>query len=141
MKPEQLIVFKYADEGVATLEDGLYATEATLHDAAKAERLTRFLKASMQGWQYAVEHQDDAVKIVLENDTAGAQTAAHQKRMMSEIAKLVEPAPHGLGYLDEAAYTRTVNELMSGMSEPVITRKPEGAWTHAIWDKAFGKDL
>jgi len=76
---------------------------------------------------------------VMESDTAGAQTAAHQKRMMSEIAKLVEPAPHGMGYLDEAAYTRTVSELMSGMSDPVITRKPEGAWTHAIWDKAFGK--
>src|SRR5471030_1221223 len=27
-KPEQLVVFKYEDEGVATLEDGLYATEA-----------------------------------------------------------------------------------------------------------------
>ncbi len=139
MKPEQLIVFKYADEGVATLEDGLYATEATLKDAAKADRLARFLKASMQGWQYAVDHQDEAVKIVMENDTAGAQTAGHQKRMMSEIAKLVVPAPHGLGYLDEASYTRTVDELMSGMSDPVITKKPDGAWTHAIWDKAFGK--
>jgi NitT/TauT family transport system substrate-binding protein len=93
MKPDQLIVFKYADEGVATLEDGLYATEATLKDAAKADRLARFLKASMQGWQYAVDHQDEAVKTVMENDTAGAQTAAHQKRMMSEIAKLVVPAP------------------------------------------------
>jgi NitT/TauT family transport system substrate-binding protein len=139
MKPEQLIVFKYADEGVATLEDGLYATEATLKDPVKAERLSRFLKASMLGWQFAVEHQDDAVKIVLENDTAGAQTPAHQKRMMSEIAKLVEPAPHGLGYLDEAAYTRTVSELMSGMSDPVITKKPEGAWTHTVWDKAMAK--
>jgi NitT/TauT family transport system substrate-binding protein len=139
MKPEQLIVFKYADEGVATLEDGLYATEATLKDPVKEERLTRFLKASMQGWQYAVDHQDEAVKIVLENDTAGAQTPAHQKRMMSEIAKLVVPAPKGLGYLDEAAYTRTVGELMSGMSDPVITKKPEGAWTHAVWDKAIGK--
>jgi NitT/TauT family transport system substrate-binding protein len=139
MKPEQLIVFKYADEGVATLEDGLYATEATFKDPAKAERLARFLKASMQGWQYAVDHQDEAVKIVMDNDTVGAQTAAHQKRMMSEIAKLVVPAPHGLGYLDEADYSRTVAELMSGMSDPVITKKPDGAWTHAIWDKAFGK--
>ena len=71
MKPEQLIVFKYADEGVATLEDGLYATEATLKDPAKADRLARFLKASMQGWQYAVEHQDEAVKIVLDERHRG----------------------------------------------------------------------
>src|SRR5271169_5803249 len=32
MKPDQLIVFKYEDQGVATLEDGLYATEAKLND-------------------------------------------------------------------------------------------------------------
>jgi NitT/TauT family transport system substrate-binding protein len=123
---------------VATLEDGLYATEATLNDPVKAERLARFVKASLQGWDYAEAHQDEAVKIVLDNDTAGAQTPAHQKRMMSEIAKLLVPAPHGAGYLDEAAYTRTVQELMAGGSDPVITRKPEGAWTHAVWDKAFG---
>jgi NitT/TauT family transport system substrate-binding protein len=138
MKPDQLIVFKYEDEKVATLEDGLYATEATLKDVAKVDRLARFVKASIQGWQYAVEHQDEAVKIVLDNDTAGAQTPAHQKRMMSEIAKLLSPAPHGTGYLEEAAYTRTVQELMSGGSDPVITRKPEGAWTHTVWDKALG---
>jgi len=138
-QPEQLIVFKYADEGVATQEDGLYATETTLKDAVKTDRLARFLKASAQGWQFAVDRQDEAVKIVMENDTAGAQTAAHQKRMMGEIAKLVMPAAKGLGYLDEAAYTRTVEELMSGMSEPVITRKPEEAWTHGVWDEALGK--
>ena len=139
MKPSQLIVFKYSDEGVATLEDGLYATEASIKDPAKAARLARFVKASMEGWKYAMDHQDEAVKIVLANDTTGAQTAAHQKRMMSEIAKLLEPAPHGLGYLDVAAYDRTVSELMAGGSTPVITHKPEGAWTHAIWDKASGK--
>ena len=139
MKPSQLVVFKYSDEGVATLEDGLYATDAEIHDPAKAARLARFVTASMEGWQYATEHQDEAVKIVLANDTSGAQTAAHQKRMMSEIAKLLTPAPHGLGYLDVAAYDRTVQELMAGGSDPVISRKPEGAWTHAIWDKAFGK--
>jgi NitT/TauT family transport system substrate-binding protein len=139
MKPSQLVVFKYSDEGVATLEDGLYATQASINNPAKAAKLARFLKASMEGWKYAMDHQDEAVKIVLANDTSGAQTAAHQKRMMSEIAKLLVPAPHGLGYLDVAAYDRTVSELMAGGSAPVITKKPEGAWTHKLWDMAFEK--
>jgi len=136
MKPDQLDVFKYEDQGVATLEDGLYTTEAKLKDPAMADRLARFVKASVQGWKYAIDHQDEAVKIVLDNDTAGAQTPAHQKRMMSEIAKLVVPGPQGLGYLEPAAYDRTVQVLMAGTSDPVITKKPEGAWTHAIIDKA-----
>jgi NitT/TauT family transport system substrate-binding protein len=136
MKPEQLVVFKYEDEGVATLEDGLYATESKLKDPAMQDKLARFLKASLEGWKYAMAHQDEAVKIVLDNDTAGAQTQAHQKRMMAEIARLITPGTHGIGYLDQAAYERTVAELMSGGSDPVITKKPEGAFTRTVWEKA-----
>ena len=33
----------------------------------------------MKGWDYAIDHQDEAVKIVLDADTTGAQTAVHQK--------------------------------------------------------------
>jgi NitT/TauT family transport system substrate-binding protein len=136
MKPDQLVVFKYEDEGVATLEDGLYTVDSKLKDPAMLDRLSRFVKASLEGWKYALAHQDEAVKITMENDTAGAQTAAHQKRMMSEVAKLAAPGPHGVGYLDPAAFDRTVSVLLSGESTPVITKKPEGAWTHAAWDKA-----
>ncbi len=139
MKPSQLHVFKYEDQGVATLEDGLYTTEAELKNPASMDRLARFLKASIEGWQYAIAHQPEAVKIVLDADTSGAQTPVHQKRMLSEVAKLIGDDPHGDGYLEPAAYQRTVDELMAGGSDPVITKKPEGAWTHAVFDKAFGK--
>ncbi len=138
MKPEQLIVFKYEDEGVATLEDGLYTTEAKLRDPVMVNRLVRFLKASMQGWRYAAAHQAEAVKIVLADDTAGQQNEAHQTRMMAEVARLLGSDPRGMGYLHMQAYDRTVRELMSGASDPVITRRPLGAWTRAVWDKAFG---
>ena len=139
MKPEQLIVFKYSDEGVATLEDGLYAMEPKLKDAAFVGKLARFLKASAQGWEYAIAHQPEAVKIVLDNDTAGVQTEKHQTTMMGEIAKLVDENSHGIGYLEPAAFDRTVDILLSGKSEPVIAKRPEGAWTHAVWERAFAK--
>ena len=48
--------------------------------------------------------------IVLENDETGAQTEKHQKRMMGEIAKLVGKSEKGTGYLDPAAYDRTVED-------------------------------
>ena len=53
MKPEQLVVFKYEDQGVATLEDGLYVLEEKLADPAMVDKLARFVKASMKGWDYA----------------------------------------------------------------------------------------
>lgn len=136
MKPSDLIVFKYENEGVATLEDGLYTLESKLKDPAMENKLARFVKASLEGWEYAIHHQAEAVKIVLDNDTTGAQTAHHQAQMLSEIAKLMTPGTHGLGWLDPKAYDRTVAELLSGKSEPVITKKPVGAWTHKIIEMA-----
>ncbi len=133
LKPEDLVVFKYEDNGVATLEDGLYVLEDNLKDAAFVEKMAKFVKASMKGWDYARANSDEAAMIVLANDTTGAQTEAHQKRMMGEINKLTEGSD---GSLDEAAYQRTVDTLMKGGSDPVITKAPEGAWTHAVTDKA-----
>jgi NitT/TauT family transport system substrate-binding protein len=134
MKADQLIVFKYEDQGVATLEDGLYVQEKSLADPKMADKLARFLKASLKGWDYAIKHQDEAVKIVLANDASGAQTAGHQTTMMTEIAKLVEGGK--LGFLEPAAYDRTVKTLLSGKSDPVISKQPQGAWTHKVWDAA-----
>ena len=136
MKPSDLIVFKYENEGVATLEDGLYTLESSLKDPAMENKLARFVKASLEGWEYAIHHQKEAVKIVLDNDTTGAQTEHHQAQMLGEIAKLITPGAHGLGWLDPKAYDRTVAELLAGKSDPVITKKPEGAWTHTIIEMA-----
>jgi NitT/TauT family transport system substrate-binding protein len=133
LKPEDLVVFKYEDQGVATLEDGLYVLEDRLKDEKFVETMAKFVKASMKGWDYARANADEAAMIVLENDASGAQTEAHQKRMMGEINKLTEGSD---GTLDEAAYQRTVDTLMKGGSDPVITKAPEGAWTHAVTDKA-----
>ncbi len=133
MKPAQLVVFNYTDQGVATLEDGLYALEPKLKDPAYTERMGRFVKASMKGWDYAQAHPDEAVKIVLDNDTSGAQTEEHQKQMMDDVNKLTAGSD---GVLDPAAYASTVKVLLSSGSDPVITKEPQGAWTHAVTDKA-----
>ncbi len=133
---DDLIAFKYQDQGVATLEDGLYATEKTLADPKKTEQIARLVKAIAKGWDYAVAHQAEAVDIVLAHDTTGAQTKQHQTTMMQEIAKLVDKSPKGTGYLDPADYDRTVSILLSTKTAPVITKKPEGAWTHKVIDLA-----
>jgi NitT/TauT family transport system substrate-binding protein len=132
--PEELVTFKYEDQGVATLEDGLYVMEEDLKDPAFVDKMVRFVRASMRGWRYAEEHPDEAAEIVLDNDATGAQTEHHQQRMMREIAKLTEGSS---GELDPADYERTVETLLEGGSDPVITKEPEGAWTHEVTDKAL----
>ncbi|MEL7215679.1 MAG: ABC transporter substrate-binding protein [Pseudomonadota bacterium] len=134
VSPDELVTFKYEDQGVATLEDGIYTLEANLDDPAMVDKLTRFVRASMKGWKWAEENPMDAAMIVLDNDASGAQTEQHQVRMMSEIAKLTAGSN---GALDPADFQRTVDTLLAGGSDPVITMQPEGAWTSVITDAAL----
>jgi len=132
--PEQLTVFKYQAEGAATLEDGLYVLEKNLGDSNFQDKMVRFVRASMKGWKYAEANPKEAASIILDNDDAGVQTEKHQVRMMGEIAKLTAGSN---GALDPADYQRTVKVLMSGASDPVITKEPSGAWTHDITNAAL----
>ena len=132
--PEELVTFKYEDQGVATLEDGIYALEDNLDDPVFVDKMVRFVRASMRGWRYAEENVDEAAAIIMENDETGAQSEAAQARMMGEIAKLTAG---GSGALDIEAYERTVATLLAGGSDPVISMAPEGAYTTAITDAAL----
>jgi len=137
LSPSELVVYKYEDQGVATLEDGLYVLEKNLSNSAFVNKMARFLRASIKGWEFAAKNPDAAADIVLENDDTGAQTEKHQRRMMREINKLIVgfySKGQGVGYLKPSDYERTVSVLMSSDSTPVITKKPRGAWSHKIWD-------
>lgn len=134
VNPDELVTFRYEDQGVATLEDGIYVLEENLDDPVFADKMVRFVRASMEGWKYAEANPEEAAGIVLDNDETGAQTEAAQVRMMGEIAKLTAGSN---GALDVADYERTVATLLSGGSDPVISAEPVGAWTHAITDLAL----
>ena len=134
LTPDDLVLFKYEEQGVATLEDGLYVLEENLEDPAFQDKMARFVRASMKGWKWAEENPEEAAMIVLEYDETGAQTEAHQVRMMGEVAKLTAGSD---GTLDVADYERTVASLLAGGSDPVITEAPEGAWTSVVTDAAF----
>ncbi|MGO1117702.1 ABC transporter substrate-binding protein [Rhodovibrionaceae bacterium A322] len=138
LTPEELTVFPYEDEGVATLEDGLYVLEGKLQDLAFVDKIARFVAATNKGWEYARENPDEAADIVLENDASGAQTEKHQRRMMGEVAKLLAPKGQ-VGRLDKADYERTVKTLLASPSTPVITKEPTGATTTVVWDRV--KDM
>ena len=76
----------------------------------------------------------ETAAIVPGNDETAARTDAAQVRMMGEIAKLTAGSD---GSLDEADDQRTVDTLLAGGSDPVISMEPEGAWTSVIPDQAL----
>ena len=71
---------------------------------------------------------------VLSENQLGLVFGGGKIGLMGEIAKLTAGSN---GSLDPADFNRTVSTLLAGGSDPVITKEPEGAWTHAITDKAL----
>lgn len=127
--PDNLTIFSYTEMGNDLLEDGLYVMEDTLSDTARVDQYVRFVRASMKGWQYALENPDEAAQIVVDSDETGAAELAHQRYMVGEVSKLVDPNDPKL---DKAAYDRTVQALVD---QKIIAKLPEGAFTTAITDK------
>ncbi|OSN11584.1 nitrate ABC transporter substrate-binding protein [Lonsdalea iberica] len=138
MKPDDLITFPYEDQGVSTLEDGLYVLGPSLGDPAFVAKMAKFLKASYRGWNYAVSHPQEAAEIIVEQDASGAATVEVQQRQMENVAKLITHAnTPQIGYLDPAAYRRTVDVLLNSGSTPVIKKDPgDAAMSHVVWDAA-----
>ena len=138
IKESDLVTFFYEKEGVATLEDGLYVMEAKLKDPAFVARMAKFLKASFKGWNDAVKNPEEAAKMVVAADMSGSATLKVQKRQMENVAKLITAAnTPKMGYLEPAAYERTVKVLLAGGSSPVIKKDPgKTAMTHVVWEAA-----
>jgi len=126
--PDNLTIFNYTEMGNDLLEDGLYVMEDTLDDPARVDAYTRFVRASMKGWKYAIENPDEAAQIVVDSDETGAAELAHQQYMMGEVAKLVDADDAAL---DMTTYERTVQALLD---QKIVENQPEGAYTTVVTD-------
>ncbi|MBI1619073.1 ABC transporter substrate-binding protein [Aquamicrobium zhengzhouense] len=124
-KPEDLIVFNYTEMGVDLLEDGLYVMEENLSDPAFKDKMVRFVRASMKGWQYAMDNPEEAAEIIMDN---GGQDENHQARMIGEVAKLIDTPD---AKLLVPAYERTAKALLD---QKIIEKEPSGAYTTEITD-------
>lgn len=132
---DELVTFFYEDQGVATLEDGLWVVEENLADEAFVDRLERFVAASIRGWEYARDNPEEAAEIVQDNEMTGVRTYEDQLLQMRWVNSLI--TSETVGRLDPAAFERTVDVLLGGDSDPVITENPgTAAWTHAIYEAA-----
>ncbi len=148
--PADFNVVSYEAEGVGMLQDAIWADATRLaDDAAYADLAVRFVAASIQGWAFCRDNVDACVGIVL---AAGPELGvSHQTWQMNEINKLIWPAADGVGYIDQAAWDRTVEISMGTPNlegSTVLTAAPtDGAFTNdivlAAWAllEALGVDI
>jgi NitT/TauT family transport system substrate-binding protein len=146
--PEDFNVVNYEEVGVGMLQDAIWAGGSRLEeDPEFRDQAVRFVAASIQGWAYCRDNPEECADIV----TAAGSTlgATHQLWMMNEISKLIWPSPDGIGYIDEAAWDRTVEISLNTpnlQGATVLTAEPtEGAYTNEIVEAAWalleGMDL
>jgi NitT/TauT family transport system substrate-binding protein len=138
VKPEELVVIDFNEEGTAMLEDGLFVRADWLRVEKNKDVAARFLRASLKGWELCRDRPAECVDMVLrESPVLGRD---HQAWMMAEINKLVwgPPAPRTPpGRMDPEAFKRTAD---IAHRFGVIKKPAEpAAYTHEIWELAQTK--
>jgi len=134
LKPEDLNVISYNQEGVGMLEDHVFVTEQTMKD--KKDMLTRFLAASQKGWQDAVKDQAYAVDSVMKRADKSTTDRNHQVSMMREVAKLVQPEgldATKIGFVDPTKFQTTAD---IALKFNVITKPAQNAYTNDLMTAA-----
>ena len=125
---DDLNVVSYEDEGVGMLQDAIWADGHRLFDADYNATAVKFVAASLMGWAFCRDDAQACTDIVVAKGSKLGAT--HQLWQMNEVNKLIWPAPAGVGMIDEAAWTRTVDLSQTAKNlegGTVLTKAPDAA--------------
>jgi NitT/TauT family transport system substrate-binding protein len=117
--PDDLNIIDMNDEGVALLEDCLFVKRSWAEE--NADLLARFLRATIKGWQQAIENPQEAGQIVF--DEGQSASLEHQVRMTEAVAGFVLPdgSSGQIGALDRGKIQQTIDlGLESGLIQSAI---------------------
>jgi len=110
-QPDEFNVISYEEVGVGMLQDAIWADGTRLGDDEYRDIAERFVTASLQGWAYCRDNVEECRDIVIARGSRLG--ASHQLWQMNEINKLIWPAENGVGFIDQAAWDRTVEIALS----------------------------
>ncbi len=93
--------------GVDFLSDNLFTTEQEIK--RHPERVQRFLRASLKGWDYALKHQDELIRIILDKyNPKHRLSAEHLRFEAQETQKMILPEAVPIGHTDIKRFHRIV---------------------------------
>jgi ABC-type nitrate/sulfonate/bicarbonate transport systems, periplasmic components len=127
LDPKDMRVFFYRDLGLDFPEDGLYTLDSTLK--ADPELCRAVVAASLRGWQYAFDHEEEALKIIMDrmHKDKVSTNLAHQRFMLRRMRDVMlgdgKTGNHTppLGHLDQGDYDRVAAALLE---QKMIQAKP-----------------
>lgn len=124
-----------ADYGVNMYADILFATENTIKN--KPELTEKFVKATLDGWQYAIENQEEAINITLKY--APNSSYEHEKYMLEKSIPLIYTGSTPLGWME----TKQWEGVQRTLFNQEILKKPIGpddAYTMEFLNKIYKID-
>ncbi len=136
-EPHQVIEAGYevntmlmADYSVNMYADVLFATEDTIKNNPKL--VEKFLRATLKGWQYAIENEDEAVDLVLKYATD--RTKKHEAYMLRQSVPLIHTGESPLGWMEKSKWDR-VREIL--FEQGILNKKIDinGAYTNEFLEE------
>ena len=104
------VVFLPYDYGIETSSEALFTTDQYLKD--HPDVVCAMVRAIQRGWQYAIDHPEEAVDIIMKYGKE-LNRDAELAQMQAQIAHLVTPdsQKYGLGYMTQARW-QTAHDVL-----------------------------
>ncbi|PIR50082.1 thiamine biosynthesis protein [Candidatus Peregrinibacteria bacterium CG10_big_fil_rev_8_21_14_0_10_54_7] len=101
-----------SDYGVYLYADALFATEELIRD--RPDLVQRFVRATLKGWEYAVQNPSEAVDYAL--TYSDNLNAPHESAMMAASLDLLKPDARPIGTMDASVWKGMEDLLLEGGS-------------------------
>lgn len=113
--------YSFSKIGLPGYGDNIIATNDTIKSTA--EMLARFMRASQEGWKYALDHPSDAVSITLDKFPSD-QTPTQQKLQMQAQVPMLTSATtkaHGLLAISSSVWAKAIDaaKASGALAKPV----------------------
>jgi NitT/TauT family transport system substrate-binding protein len=132
MRISDINIIDFTLYGLGFPGDTLFTSRRLVQE--KPDLCRKMLKASLLGWQYAIDNPKEAVEIVLRYDKSGTANRQHQLAMMREVAHLVRVSWRAVGFTDRTSVQQMVNVLMR-YKVMEVNLQPEAIFTNDFWDQ------
>lgn len=115
LKSDSIHIFRFSDYGYDLPEDGLYTTREFYKE--HPETIEKLVRASIRGWQWANEHPEETLDIVMElvRENNIGTNRYHQGKMLKEILRLQidKKSDTRTFHLSREAFDSAVNILLN----------------------------
>jgi NitT/TauT family transport system substrate-binding protein len=105
------------DYGIHFYADTIVATEQLVQE--NPELVQRFLRATLEGWRYAIENQEEAVDMTLQYDAELGKD--RQERMMQAQIPLIHTGDSEIGWMEDSVWQEMYQMLLDGgiLDQPI----------------------